>query len=182
MSQPLNPSQHGSIPYVPLHQHSHYSILQASSKVKDLVAVAKEKGFEALALTDNGVMYGALELYQKARNEGLKPIIGCELCVIEGDITDRSSRKTMHNVVLLVKDATGYANLLKLVSMAHLQGFYYKPRINWSLLEAHSEGLICPDRQPERGHCRALYATTRKPHANGWPGWPRCLARICTLS
>jgi DNA polymerase-3 subunit alpha len=129
-------------PFVHLHTHTHYSMLDATSRVSDLVKIAAEHEMPAIAITDHGVMYGAVELYNACKGTGVKPIIGVDLAVIDGNITDRSMRQPMHQIVLLCKNETGYKNLVKLVSRAHLEGFYYKPRINWELLRAYSEGLI----------------------------------------
>jgi DNA polymerase-3 subunit alpha len=130
-------------PFVHLNLHTHYSILEGATKIPDLVKIAKANNMPAVAVTDSGVMYGAIELYTQAEYAGIKAIIGSELYVVEGDITDRSMKKTMHNLVLLAKNRTGYSNLVKLVSKGQLEGFYYKPRINWELLAEYSEGLIC---------------------------------------
>ena len=131
-------------PYVPLHIHSEYSLLDGAIRISDLVNFAKENGMPAVALTDHGVMYGDMELYTTAKENGVKPILGCEFYVHDGDITERDK---MHNpcyhLVLLVKDKTGYANLIKLVSAAWCKGRYVHPRINFELLKEHHEGLIC---------------------------------------
>jgi len=129
-------------PYVPLHVYTSYSLLDSATRIPSLVQLAKEKDMPAVAITDSGVMYGAIELYQKAKSAGIKPIIGCKMFVIDGDPTDRVSRRHLNHVVLLAKDRVGYQNLVKLVSKAQLEGFYYKPRINWEQLADHSEGLI----------------------------------------
>ena len=133
-----------SRPYVPLHVHSEYSLLDGAIRIKDLVNFAKENGMPAVALTDHGVMYGDMELYTTAKENGVKPILGCEFYVHDGDITERDK---MHNpcyhLVLLAKDKAGYANLIKLVSVAWCKGRYLHPRINFELLKEHHEGLIC---------------------------------------
>jgi DNA polymerase-3 subunit alpha len=128
-----------------LHVHSHYSLLDGLAKIDDLVNKAKELGMEALALTDHGALYGAVEFFQKAKKAGIKPIIGCEIYVASGDMTDKNSgpaNKRFH-LTLLVKNTTGYKNLVQLVTKANLEGFYYKPRIDKNLLKKYSEGLIC---------------------------------------
>jgi DNA polymerase-3 subunit alpha len=131
-------------PYVPLHLHTEYSLLDGATKISDLIAHAKANNMPACAITDHGVMYGAIEFYRKAKEEGIKPIIGCELYIIEGDIQVKTSENSSNfHIVLLAKDREGYKNLVKLVSIAHLEGFYYKPRINHELLEKYSKGLIC---------------------------------------
>ncbi len=130
-------------PYVPLHVHTHYSILQGATKIPQLIDIAVQNDMPAVAITDNGVMYGMLELYQKARAAGIKPIIGCELYVIDGDPTDRVTKRQNYRLVLLVKDYQGYQNLVKLVSKGQLEGFYYKPRVNWEQVAEYSAGLVC---------------------------------------
>ncbi|MBQ4122399.1 DNA polymerase III subunit alpha [bacterium] len=130
--------------YVPLHLHTEYSLLDGAIRQKDLIEFAKNNNFEAVAVTDHGVMYGAIELYRLAKDAQFKVILGCEFYVHHGDITkkDPNNRETFH-LVLLAKNNTGYKNLVKLVSIAHIEGFYYKPRISREILEKHSEGLIC---------------------------------------
>ena len=131
--------------YTHLHVHSHYSLLDGLGKIDDLLDRAKELGMDSIALTDHGVMYGAVELFIKAKEKGVKPIIGCEMYVTPGDYKSKEStaenRKRYH-LILLVKNEEGYHNLMKLVSIAHLDGFYYKPRINRELLRQYSKGLV----------------------------------------
>lgn len=130
--------------YVPLHLHSEYSLLDGAIKLKDLCAYAKENDMPAVAMTDHGVMYGAIDFYKTAKEFGVKPLIGCEFYVYDGDITEKNQGKTVLNhLVLIAKDKQGYANLVKLVSIAHCEGFYYKPRVNFELIKKYSEGLIC---------------------------------------
>lgn len=128
--------------YVPLHLHTEYSLLDGATRIKELLAHAKENNMPAAAITDHGVMYGAVEFYRMAKEEGVKPILGCEVYVIEEDIIDKSKKVTHNHLVLLAKDKKGYQNLVKIVSIAHIDGFYYKPRINHEILEKHQEGLI----------------------------------------
>src|SRR5574344_2347611 len=130
--------------YVPLHVHSEYSLLDGAIKIKDLCEFAKEHEMPAVALTDHGVMYGDMELYTTAKEHGVKPILGCEFYVHSGDITehDKSNNPCFH-LVLLAKNKAGYANLIKLVSVAWCKGRYVKPRINFDLIKEHHEGLIC---------------------------------------
>jgi len=130
-------------PYVPLHLHTEYSLLDGATRISDLIKHARENNMPAAAITDHGVMYGAVEFYRLAKEEGIKPIIGCELYVIDGDLQDRTTKSPNYHLVLLAKNKKGYQNLVKLVSIAHLEGFYYKPRINKRLLEEYSEGLLC---------------------------------------
>lgn len=130
--------------YVPLHLHSEYSLLDGAIKLKDMCKFAKENDMPAVAITDHGAMYGAIDFYRTAKEIGVKPLIGCEFYVYDGDITERNSSKTrLNHLVLIAKDKQGYANLVKLVSIAHCQGFYYKPRVNFELIEKYHEGLIC---------------------------------------
>lgn len=128
-----------------LHVHSHYSLLDGLAKIDDLVNRAKELGMESLALTDHGVMYGSVEFFVKAKAAGIKPIIGCEMYFAPGGRHNKNNTvidKTRHHLTLLVKNEAGYKNLMKLVSIAHLEGFYYKPRIDEEVLRKYSEGLI----------------------------------------
>lgn len=130
--------------YVPLHLHSEYSLLDGAIRLKDLCAFAKENDMPAVAVTDHGVMYGAIDFYKTAKEMAVKPLIGCEFYVYDGDITEKNSSKThLNHLGLIAKDKQGYANLVKLVSIAHCDGFYYKPRINFDLIKQYSEGLIC---------------------------------------
>lgn len=130
--------------FVHLHNHTHYSLLDGLTKIDELVARAKEEGAPAVAITDHGAMYGAIEFYQKCKKAGIKPIIGVETYLAPNSRFDKNTRDDARNyhLLLLAKDTTGYKNLIKLVSSAYVEGFYYKPRIDWSLLEKHHEGLI----------------------------------------
>ncbi|MEA3452999.1 MAG: DNA polymerase III subunit alpha [Patescibacteria group bacterium] len=127
-----------------LHVHSQYSLLDGLPKIEELLNYVKENGMDSVALTDHGVLYGAVEFYKKAKAAGIKPIIGSEVYVaLEGMDQKRPNidNKSYH-LILLAKNETGYRNLVKLVTKAHLEGFYYKPRIDEELLFKHSEGLI----------------------------------------
>jgi len=127
-----------------LHVHSHYSLLDGLTKIDELILKAKVNDCASLALTDHGVMYGAIEFYQKCKKAGLKPIIGLEAYLAPASRFDKSVKADERNyhLVLLAKDRTGYLNLIKLTSIAHLEGFYYKPRIDWEVLAKHKDGLI----------------------------------------
>lgn len=127
-----------------LHVHSHYSLLDGLARIPELVSRAKALNMKALALTDHGVMYGAVEFYTAAKEQGLKPIIGLEAYVAENDFRAKGSPQDKHrsHLVLLAKNNVGYHNLLQLTTKAHLEGFYYKPRIDKPLLLKHAEGLI----------------------------------------
>jgi DNA polymerase-3 subunit alpha len=132
-------------PFSHLHVHSHYSLLNALPKIPDLVARAKKDGMKALALTDNGNMYGTIEFYKECLNEGIKPVIGIDAYVAIRNRTDKQAAidNVRYRLILLAKNETGYKNLITLVTKAHLEGFYYKPRIDKEILEKYSEGLIC---------------------------------------
>ncbi|MRR35536.1 DNA polymerase III subunit alpha, partial [bacterium] len=131
--------------FVHLHCHTQYSLLDGAIKVPDLIEKTKSFGQDAVAITDHGVLYGAMEFYEKAQKAGIKPIIGCEVYVAPGDMRSREQAPGMpknYHLVLLSEDAIGYRNLLKLVSKAHVDGFYYRPRVDRKLLAEHSKGLI----------------------------------------
>ncbi|MFZ2414510.1 MAG: DNA polymerase III subunit alpha, partial [Minisyncoccia bacterium] len=127
-----------------LHVHSHYSLLDGLSKIDDLIARVKELGMDSLALTDHGVVYGLLEFYTKAKAAGIKPILGCEMYVAPRKLTDKESGidSSNYHLILLAKNYTGYQNLMRLVSSAHLEGYYYKPRTDKEHLKQYSKGLI----------------------------------------
>ena len=130
--------------YVPLHVHSEYSLLDGAIRINELVNFAKENNMPAVALTDHGVMYGDMELYTTAKEAGIKPILGSEFYVHNGDIEERNKdNNPCNHLILLAKDKTGYQNLIKLTSIAWCKGKYVKPRINHELIEKHHEGLIC---------------------------------------
>ena len=130
--------------YVPLHVHTEYSLLDGAIRNKEYINFAMENNFEAVAITDHGNMHGAIELYRLGKEKQFKVLIGCEFYVLHGDITKKDSNNNERfHLVLIAKNNQGYQNLVKLVSVAHIDGFYYKPRINRELLEKHSEGLIC---------------------------------------
>jgi len=128
-----------------LHVHTEYSLLDGSSKIKELVARAKELGMDSLAITDHGVMYGVIDFYRAAKDAGIKPIIGCEIYVSPGS---RFEKETGHNedryyhLVLLAENDKGYHNLMKIVSKGFTEGYYYKPRVDYEVLEQYSEGII----------------------------------------
>jgi len=131
--------------FVHLHTHTEYSLLDGASKIPQLVAYAKELGMPALAITDHGVMYGAIEFYKECQKQGIKPIIGCEVYITSGERTDKSmsARDKMYHLILLAENNEGYQNLMKLVSIGEVEGFYYKPRIDKEVLRKYSKGLIC---------------------------------------
>jgi len=126
-----------------LHVHTEYSLLDGMCRIPQLVARAKELGMDSLAITDHGAMYGAIEFYQAAREAGIKPIIGCEMYIAPGSRLDRNTTdRNNYHLILLAKDRAGYQNLIQLTTKAHLEGFYYKPRVDKELLEQHRNGLV----------------------------------------
>jgi len=127
-----------------LHVHSHYSLLDGLPKIDEILDYVKENNMDSVALTDHGVLYGAVEFYKKAKKKGIKPIIGCEVYMALERMHQKRPNidNKKYHLVLLVKNETGYKNLVKLLTKAHLEGFYYKPRIDEELLAQHSKGLI----------------------------------------
>jgi DNA polymerase III subunit alpha len=136
--------------FVHLHGHTEYSLLDGLSKIKKLVKATKEMGMPAIAMTDHGVMYGAIEFYKACRDAEVKPIIGCEVYVARRSHTDKEGKVDTepYHLTLLAKDYEGYKNLMKLVSIAHLDGYYYRPRVDRELLKEYHQGIIalsgCP--------------------------------------
>lgn len=132
--------------FVHLHLHTEYSLLDGACRLDRLMDRAHELKFPSLAITDHGVLYGAIDFYKAARDKGIKPIIGCEVYVAPGSRLEKKTsaggRDVYNHLVLLAKDEVGYKNLIKLTTAAHLEGYYYKPRIDKELLAAHKEGLI----------------------------------------
>ncbi len=128
--------------FVHLHVHTEYSLLDGSGKVRKLLKRAKELGMDSLAITDHGAMYGVVDFYKAAKEEGIKPIIGCEIYVSEKSMAIKEKNNDIYHLVLLVKNETGYKNLMKIVSTASIEGYYYKPRVDHEYLLKHSEGLI----------------------------------------
>ena len=131
--------------FVHLHVHSEYSLLDGANRIKDLPVRAKELGMEAIALTDHGAMYGVIDFYKECKKNEVKPIIGCEVYVAPRSRFDKEPGidNQYAHLILLAKDKKGYQNLIKLVSLGFIDGFYYKPRIDEEILEQYSEGLIC---------------------------------------
>jgi len=127
-----------------LHVHSHYSLLDGLPKIDELLDYVKESGMDSVAVTDHGVLYGAVEFFKKAKAKGIKPIIGCEIYMALESMTQmRPNIDSMrYHLILLVKNEQGYQNLVKLITKAHLEGFYYRPRIDEELLQKHAGGLI----------------------------------------
>lgn len=127
--------------FVHLHVHSEFSLLDGLSKISHLIKKTKEHGQHAIALTDHGVMHGAIEFYKKAKAADIKPIIGCEIYVADSSLHDRKRKDAFH-LLLLAKDLQGYQNLLKISSIGHTEGFYYKPRVDKDILSQYHQGLI----------------------------------------
>jgi len=132
--------------FVHLHLHTEYSLLDGACRLDTLMDKARELKFSSLAITDHGVLYGAIDFYKAAREKGIKPIIGCEMYVAPGSRLEKKSasggRDAYHHLLALARDETGYRNLVKLATAAHLEGYYYKPRIDKEILAEHKEGLI----------------------------------------
>ncbi len=154
--------------FVHLHVHTEYSLLDGACRLRDLVQRVVELGMPAVAMTDHGVMYGAIDFYKACRDVGVKPIIGCEVYVTSGSRLDRSGpqARAVQHLTLLAENLTGYRNLLKIVSQAHLEGFYYHPRVDTELLSAHTEGLIALSACKQGAVARAIlndnYAEARQ--------------------
>ena len=134
-----------NVPFVHLHLHTEYSLLDGACQVERVMSVAGELGMNAVAITDHGTLYGLVEFYKKAKSKGIKPILGCETYVAAGNMRDRKTldgKSYSNHLVLLAETNEGYRNLCRLSSMAHLEGFYYKPRVDKALLRQYSKGLI----------------------------------------
>lgn len=131
--------------FVHLHNHSEFSLLDGLSKIEKMAKHAKSLGMKALAITDHGNMYGAIKFYSACKDAGIKPIIGCEIYVAKRSLTDKEAGvdKDYNHLILLAKNETGYKNLMKIVSVSYLEGYYYKPRVDLELLSKYHEGLIC---------------------------------------
>ncbi|MDQ4081478.1 MAG: DNA polymerase III subunit alpha, partial [Actinomycetota bacterium] len=140
-------------PFVHLHVHSEYSILDGACRIPDLAARAAELEMPAVALTDHGSLAGAVELYREAGKQGVKPVLGCEVYVTDDR---RAQQKGLAHLTLLAESNEGYGNLIKLVSSAYLEGYYYKPRVDWELLESHSKGLVALSGCLSGRVCKAL--------------------------
>ena len=154
-----------------LHVHTEYSLLDGLSRIQPLVQRARALGMNSLAITDHGALYGAIDFYRAAEAAGIKPIIGCEMYVAPGDRRSRSPHhKTPYHLTVLAKDSTGYQNLVKLVTAAHLEGFYYKPRVDRELLERHHDGLVVLSGCPS-GEVPGLVAQGQMDQARAAASW-----------
>jgi DNA polymerase III subunit alpha len=140
-------------PFVHLHVHSEYSILDGACRISDLVARAAELEMPAVSLTDHGSLAGAIQLWKATRGTGVKPVIGCEVYVADDR---KTQQKGYAHLTLLARDNAGYANLIKLSSLGYLEGYYYKPRVDWELLERHKDGLIALSGCLSGRVCKAL--------------------------
>ena len=131
-------------PFVHLHIHTQYSLLDGAIRIDPLLKRAADFGMDAVAITDHGTMFGALEFYEKANKAGIKPIIGCECYLAPRRLTEKTSldKIGLSHLILLAENQEGYRNLCKLATIAQLQGFYYKPRIDKEVLRQYSKGLI----------------------------------------
>src|SRR3989339_1276037 len=144
--------------FVHLHGHSEYSLLDGLSKIPQLVKTAKDLGMEAIAITDHGVMYGAIEFYKACREAGIKPIIGVEMYVAKRSHKDKEGKVDTepYHLTVLAKNYQGYLNLMKLTSIAHCEGYYYRPRVDKALLREFHEGLIALSGCPSGEFIRTL--------------------------
>ena len=153
-----------------LHVHTEYSLLDGSNKIKEYVARVKELGMTAAAITDHGVMYGVIDFYRAARAAGINPVLGCEVYVAPGSRFDKTAigrdEDRYYHLVLLAENNTGYANLMKIVSRAFTEGYYYKPRVDYELLETYHEGIIalsaCLAGEVQRNLARGMYEEGKK--------------------
>ena len=152
-----------------LHVHTEYSLLDGSSKIRELTARAKELGMDIMAITDHGVMYGVIDFYRAAREVGIKPILGCEVYVAPGSRFDRENgagEDRYYHLILLAENNTGYKNLMKIVSKGFVDGFYYKPRVDLDLLETYHEGIIslsaCLAGEVQKYLARGMYEEAKR--------------------
>ena len=131
--------------FVHLHTHTEYSLLDGSNKITEYVARVKELGMNAAAITDHGVMYGVIDFYKECKKQGIRPILGCEVYVAPGSRFDRElshGDDRYYHLVLLAENNVGYQNLIKIVSIGFVDGYYYKPRVDMETLEKYHEGII----------------------------------------
>ena len=153
-----------------LHVHTEYSLLDGSNKIKEYVNRVKELGMTAAAITDHGVMFGVIEFYRAARAAGINPVLGCEVYVAPGSRFDKEAvgrdEDRYYHLVLLAENNTGYSNLMKIVSRGFTEGYYYKPRVDYEVLEQYHEGIIalsaCLAGEVQKNLLRGLYDEGRK--------------------
>ena len=156
-----------------LHTHTEYSMLDGISRIPDLVNRTRELGMDAMSITDHGSMYGVVDFYSECKDAGIKPIIGCEFYVAHASRHDRTpNERTANHLVLIAKDNTGYRNLLQLVTLSHLEGFHYRPRIDKELIDRHRQGLICLSGCPS-AEVPTLLADGNYQDAKQMAGWYR---------
>jgi DNA polymerase III subunit alpha len=162
--------------FVHLHTHSHYSLLDGLAKIDDLVTRAKALGMDSLALTDHGNLYGSIEFYKKAKKAGIKPILGVETYIAPLGMRNKRPKvdEARYHLTLLAKNAAGWNNLLQLVTLSQLEGFYYKPRIDKELLAEHAEGLVCLSGCPS-GELGRLIASRKIEEAEALARWYRSI-------
>jgi len=129
-------------PFVHLHNHSEFSLLDGACRMEEMVDWAVKNSAPAIALTDHGNMFGVYDFYKAAKDKGINPILGCEVYVAPDSRTDRQKGQKPYHLTLLAEDMVGYQNLMKLVSLAYIEGFYSKPRIDMEILRAYKQGLI----------------------------------------
>ena len=169
--------------FVHLHVHSEYSLLDGAAQLEKLVQKAKALNFPAIALTDHGNLFGAIDFYLAAQKAGIKPILGCELYIAPGGRKEKASQdggyEGANHLTVLVRTESGYRNLIKLVSRAYLEGFYYKPRVDKELLAAHADGLLvlsgCLNSEVSpraRGRWRAGTERSSVPTTTSWKSRP----------
>ncbi len=165
--------------FVHLHVHSDYSLLDGACRIDRLIDRAAELGMTALALTDHGNLFGAIDFYTVAKGKGIKPLVGCELYLSEGSRLEKQGRsdegRSIFHLGLLARDIEGYQNLLKLVSDAHLKGFYYKPRTDLETLARHAKG-------PDRLHRLPRLARAAAPPERPLGGRPEARPRASSTS
>lgn len=153
-----------------LHVHTEYSLLDGSNKITEYVSRVKELGMTAAAITDHGVMYGVIDFYKAAKAAGINPVLGCEVYVAPGSRFDKEvigkDEDRYYHLVLLAENNTGYANLMKIVSRGFTEGYYYKPRVDYELLEEYHEGIIalsaCLAGEVQRNLERGFYDEGKK--------------------
>ena len=158
-----------ALPFTHLHLHTEYSLLDGANKVDALAKKLVELGLKACAITDHGAMFGAVHFYKTLKKAGIKPIIGLEAYIHNGEEMDDKNVQSFH-ACLLAKNDIGYKNLMILASRAYIEGFYYSPRVNKKLLREHSEGLICTSACLAGEVARHLNIDTKRKFKNFTPG------------
>ena len=149
--------------FVHLHNHSEFSFIDGSSLLPSMASICDELNMPAIALTDHGNMYGAVDFYNACKNKNIKPIIGCEFYVAPKSRFEKDPSYTYDHLTVIAKNNKGYSNLIKLVSKGNLEGFYYRPRIDKEILKEYSEGLIVLSGCPSQGVLTLLGRCTQRP-------------------